>query len=353
MPDSAYARVGVDQRRAEAGTAALINVLGAARLDTRGMLGSGHYAEVLRLSDALGLAVACDGVGSKVIVCEQLEEYRWIGIDLVGMNANDVICVGAEPIALLDYIAVEDPDPGVLERIAEGLGAGAAEARLEIPGGETAVLPELIQGHPEGRGFDLIGFCLGTVSPDKLVTGSAVTPGDAIIGIPSSGIHANGFTLARRALPDLYERPPELAGATVGEVFLRPTVLYVRAVTELVRSNVDVHGLAHITSTGFLNLGRLRAPVGFLIDNPLPVPPIFELIQERRRVEPKEMYEVFNMGCGFCCVVPAEQAESAIALLSKHHPGTAVIGRTTDNEDLVELPFAGLAGTRNTGFAPV
>ena len=164
------------------------------------MLGSGHYANVLRVAPNLGIAVCADGVGSKVIVAEQTGRYDTVGIDCIAMNVNDVICVGAEPLAVLDYLAVEQADPGVLRDIALGLKRGAEEAGVEIPGGELAQLPELIKGHPSPNGFDLTGACFGTVALDAIVTGDAVAPGDALIGLPSSGVHSNGLTLARRAL---------------------------------------------------------------------------------------------------------------------------------------------------------
>jgi phosphoribosylformylglycinamidine cyclo-ligase len=212
------------------------------------------------------------------------------------------------------------------------------------------VLPELLEGHPSPRGFDLLGFCVGLVKLDEIVTGAAAQPGDAIIGLPSSGVHSNGLTLARNVLGDLSERPPQLDGASVGATLLEPTVIYVRAVRELIESSVEVRGLAHITGEGFLNLLRLHAEVGYRIDSPLPVPPVFELIAERGEVDAGELYEVFNMGCGFCCVVPWDQREAAVALLSKRHEGAAVIGQLTSNAGLVELPTLGLIGSREEGF---
>src|SRR5918997_1483757 len=263
-------------------------------------------------------------------------------VDVLGMNANDVICVGADPIALLDYIAVEHADPDTLEQIGIGLKEGAEQAQIEIPGGELAVLPDLIRGHPSPHGFDLVGFCVGVVDLDSVITGATIEPGDAIVGLPSSGIHSNGLSLARRVLPDLDEPVGE---TTVGELLLEPTVIYVRAVRELLASEVDVRGLAPITGEAFLNLLRLEAEVGYLIDAPLPVPPIFELIAERADVEPAELYEVFNMGCGFCCVVPAAEAEAAVELLRGHHPGTAVIGSAVPQAGVVALSAVGLRGT--------
>jgi phosphoribosylformylglycinamidine cyclo-ligase len=350
MSDDAYARAGVDTSRAEQAVAGLVEVL--RRIDpgrpSRALLGSGHYANVLRLDDRTGIALSTDGVGSKVIVAEQLGRFDTVGIDCIAMNVNDVICVGAEPIAVLDYIAVEEAEPEMLRQIGEGLRAGAELARVEIPGGELAQLPELIRGHPSPRGFDLVGSCFGTVALDAVVTGARVAAGDAVIGIPSSGVHSNGLTLARRALPDLDERPPELAGASVGEALLEPTVIYVRAVMDLLRSGVDVRGLAHITSGGLLNLLRLEAEVGYDISEPLPRLPIFELIAERSRAEEAELLEVFNMGCGFCCVVPSDQTDLAVEVLDSHHPGSTVIGRATEEVGVVRLP--GLPGT-SAGFS--
>jgi phosphoribosylformylglycinamidine cyclo-ligase len=348
MAEGAYARAGVDQFASGAAVSALVEVLAGIRTgrEPRAILPVGHYAAVLRLDESRGLALTCDGVGTKVIVAEQLGRLDTVGIDCVAMNVNDVICVGADPIALLDYVAVEEADPAALGQIAVGLRRGAEEAGVEIPGGELAVLPELIRGHPSPRGFDLLGFCVGLVELDAIVTGERVEPGDALIGVPSSGIHSNGLTLARRVLGDPKD---ELGDRTVGELLLEPTAIYVQAVRELLASEVDVRGLAHITGDGFLNLLRLEAGVGYRIDSPLPVPPVFELIAERGGIDPAEMHEVFNMGCGFCCVVPVAEADAAVELLSRRHPGAAPIGRTTTAAGVVELPRQGLRGTRG-GF---
>ena len=352
MSDSAYAAAGVDTTRAGSAVAGLVEVLRA--IDpgrpSRAVLGSGHYANVLRIDDRTGIALSTDGVGSKVIVAEQLGKFDTVGIDCIAMNVNDVICVGAEPLAVLDYIAVEDADPEMLRAIAVGLRAGAEDAGVEIPGGELAQLPELIRGHPSPRGFDLVGACFGTVALDAIVTGAAIEPGDAVIGLPASGVHSNGLTLARSALTDLDERPPELGGATVGETLLEPTVIYVRAVLDLLRSGVDVRGLAHITSGGLLNLLRLEAEVGYRIEDPLPRLPVFELIAARSGAGEAELQEVFNMGCGFCVVVPAEQADAAIEIAAARHPGAARIGSATADAGVVELPGLGLSGREDAGF---
>jgi phosphoribosylformylglycinamidine cyclo-ligase len=351
----AYAEAGVDAAGAHGALSGLVEVLRS--IDTgkpsRSVLESGHYAAVLRLDDRTGLALCTDGVGSKVIVAEQAGRFDTIGIDCIAMNVNDVICVGAEPIALVDYIAVEDAQPDMLRQIAEGLKEGAEQAGVEIPGGELAQLPELIKGHPSPNGFDLCASCIGLVSLDRIVTGSRIRSGDAILGLPSSGVHSNGLTLARRALADLRETPPELGGRSVADELLEPTVIYVRAILELLASGVDVRGLAHITGDGFLNLTRLEAEVGYSIDAPLRVPPVFRLIGERLGVDEAELWEVFNMGCGFCAVVPQADAGAAVELLNGRHPRTAVIGEVTAGAGLVELPRAGLAGRKDEGFRPV
>src|SRR3954451_13158171 len=222
MGDSAYAEAGVDSGRAESAVAGLVAVLRT--IDTgresRAVLGSGHYANVLRVTDDLGIALSTDGVGSKIIVAEELGRYDTVGIDCIAMNVNDVICVGAEPLAVLDYIAVEKADPDVLRQIAVGLKAGAEAACVEIPGGELAQLPELIRGHPSPYGFDLVGACFGTVALDGMVIGDRIEPGDPVLGLPSSGVHSNGLTLARRTLPHLGEEPADLEGLSVGEALI-------------------------------------------------------------------------------------------------------------------------------------
>jgi phosphoribosylformylglycinamidine cyclo-ligase len=347
----AYAAAGVDTRQADRGVAALVSVL--ASIETgRERLSiplPGHYASVLRIAPNLGIALATDSVGSKVIIAEQAQRFSTIGIDCVAMNVNDLICVGAEPLALLDYLAVETADPGLLAEIAEGLRAGAQDAGVEIPGGEVCQLPEVIRGHPSPYGFDLFGSAFGTVALDAIVDGKACAPGDAVIGLPASGVHSNGLTLARRVLLEqaglgLDARPSGLGGQSVADVLLEPTVIYVRAVLELLRSDIPVRGLAHITGGGLLNLLRLGENVGFEITRPLPVTPVFELIAEVGGVSAAEMWEVFNMGCGFCAVVAAADASRAVELLQTRHPGTAVIGQITDAAGRVSVPSLAIEG---------
>ncbi len=321
----AYARSGVDQASADDAVGRLVGAL--SRIDlgrpTRQVKLPGHYASVIAIDDERGIALSTDGVGTKLLIAEQLRRYDTVGIDCIAMNVNDVVCVGAEPLAVLDYLAVEQADPEICEQIGVGLARGAELAGVEIPGGELAQLGGLVNG------FDLAGSCFGTVSLDRVIDGFRAAPGDVVIGLPSSGLHSNGYTLARRALSEI-SLDDERLGRPLGEVLLEPTTVYVKAVLELLASEADVRGLAHITSGGLQNLLRLRAPVGYDIHGPLRPPPVFELIAELGGVSDEEMYDVFNMGCGFCCVVAAGDEDSALEVLSAHHPGTAVIGGVTD-----------------------
>ncbi len=337
----AYAAAGVDTDQADRAVGALVSVLSG--IDTgapsRVVPLPGHYAAVLRLSDTLGLAIGTDGVGSKLVVAEQAGRLDTVGIDCIAMNVNDIVCVGATPIAVVDYIAVEQADPSALHAIATGLRAGAEQAGVEIPGGELAVIPELIRGHPSPHGFDLCATAVGTVALDAIVTGADVRPGDALVGVPSSGLHSNGYTLARRVLEPLGldARPDELEGASVADALLAPTVIYVRAALDLLASDVPVHGLAHITGGGLNNLTRLNGSVGWSVEEPLPVPAVISLIGTLGAVVDAEMWEVFNMGCGFVAVVPDERAADAAAVLGARHPGARRIGTVTDRAGAIEI----------------
>jgi phosphoribosylformylglycinamidine cyclo-ligase len=347
----AYAAAGVDTGQADEGVDALVSVLRTidSGRASASVVPSGHYASVLKVAPNLGIAMSTDGVGSKLVLAEQADRLETVGIDCIAMNVNDVVCVGAEPIAMLDYLAVEQVDPNALRRIAVGLKAGAEQAGIEIPGGELAVLPELIRGHPSPHGFDLCGTAIGTVALDAIVTGHDIAPGDALIGLPSSGPHSNGYTLARRALLvdgglALDDRPPELEGASVADALIEPTTIYVRAVVELLRSELPVHGLSHITGGGLANLLRLDGDrVGFEISDRLPVPPLFALIARLGGVAEAEMWEVFNMGCGFVCVVPEAGADETVALLGAHHPGAARIGTVTADAGRATVPALGVS----------
>jgi phosphoribosylformylglycinamidine cyclo-ligase len=331
MTDDAYAEAGVSQREADAAVEALVRNLKL--IDTgrpsRVVQLPGHYASVLKISGRVGIAIGTDGVGTKMIVAERLDRFETIGIDCVAMNVNDLICVGAEPIAMVDFILCRRADPGICGQIGAGLRRGAELAGIEIPGGEIAPVGDIVQG------WELGGTAIGIVNTNEIIDGGRVEPGDAVIGLPSSGLHANGYTLARRAL-DRLDLDDERLGRPLGEVLLEPTEIYVRAVHDLLASRADVRGLAHITGDGLNNLLRLAAPVGYEIDDPLPAPPVFDLIAELGEVSEEEMYEVFNMGCGFVCVVAARDEEEALEALRTHYPEAKRIGRATERQGVVE-----------------
>jgi phosphoribosylformylglycinamidine cyclo-ligase len=306
---------------------------------SRQVLPSGHFANVIRLTDELGIALSADGVGTKILIAEQLNRFDTIGIDCVAMNVNDLICVGAEPLAMLDYLAVETANPERERQIGEGLRKGAELAGIEIPGGELAQLGDVV------RGFDIAGACFGVVALDSLVAGDKIQSGDPVIGLPSKGLHANGYSLARKALEalDFADDVNGLLEQALGDELIEPTEIYVKPVLELLRSDIEVRGLAHITSEGFDNLLRLDlvrqgSVIGYEIDDPLEVPPIFRLIQERGRVSNEEMREVFNLGCGFCCVVAAAVEEEALELLRKVYPKAKRIGWAIDGAREVRCP---------------
>jgi phosphoribosylformylglycinamidine cyclo-ligase len=321
----AYARAGVSQRDADASVAALVAHL--SRIDpgrpSRVVPLPGHYASVIRVDERLGVAMATDGVGTKMVVAERLGRFDTIGIDCIAMNVNDLICVGAEPIAMLDFILCKEANPEVCGQIGAGLRAGAEAAGIEIPGGEIAQVGDVVSG------WELSGSAIGLVALDAIVTGEGVEPGDAVIGLPASGLHSNGYTLARTVLSDIPLDDDRL-GRPLGDVLLEPTEIYVRAVLELLDSAVEVRGLAHITGDGLNNLLRLGTGIGYEISDPLPVPPVFDLIRDAGRVSEEEMHEVFNMGCGFCCVVATDDEDAALELLRAHYSAAKRIGRASD-----------------------
>ena len=328
---SAYARAGVSQSGADAAVDALLASL--SRIETgkpsRAVSLPGHYASVLRIGEGQGIAFGADGVGTKMVLAERMGRFETVGIDCIAMCVNDLVCVGAEPIALVDTILCSDADPGVIGQIGVGLRAGAEQAGIEIPGGEIAQVGDVVSG------WELSASAIGLVPLDGILTGGAIEPGDALIGLPSSGLHSNGFTLARKVLADLPLDDDRL-GRPLGEVLIEPTVIYVRASLKLIGSGLGLHGLAHITGDGVNNLLRLSREVGYEISDPLAVPPVFDLIAELGDVGDAEMHEVFNMGCGMIAVVAEADAEAAIELLASHHPGSRRIGRVSDRAGVVE-----------------
>ncbi|HEX3563694.1 MAG TPA: phosphoribosylformylglycinamidine cyclo-ligase [Solirubrobacterales bacterium] len=330
MSEDAYAKAGVSQGDADAAVASLVSALAASPpARSRQVLASGHYANVVRLDDRTGIALSTDGVGTKLMLAEQLGRWDTVGIDCVAMNVNDIVCVGAVPLAMVDYLAVDRADAETAGAIGVGLARGAELAGIEIVGGELAQLGELING------LDLAGACFGVVQLDSLVTGASIEPGDSVIGLPSSGLHSNGYTLARSVLDEIGLDDDRL-GDPLGEVLLEPTEIYVKPIVDLLRSDIEVRGLAHITSGGLNNLLRLEADVAYEIDNPLPAPPVFGLIQELGEVSDEEMEDVFNMGCGFCVVVSGEDEDAAVKMLRQSYPGAQRIGSAVAGQPLIQ-----------------
>jgi phosphoribosylformylglycinamidine cyclo-ligase len=315
----------------------------------------GYFANVLPLDAKMGLAISTDGVGTKILIAQLMGVYDTVGIDCVAMNANDVLCVGARPLSLVDYIAVEKADPWLLGQLAKGLYTGAEAAGITIPAGEIAQVREMIHGARHGFGFDLVGTCVGTVELDRIIVGDDVRPGDAVVGLESSGIHSNGLTLARtvftRAEVDYEDRIAEL-GRTLGEELLTPTFIYVREVLEMLDAGLAIKALIHVTGDGFLNLTRVRAAVGYVIDELLPVPALFALLQRHGGVADAEMFRVYNMGVGFCAIVDPDDAPRAIEIAARHGRKAAVIGYAVDDaERRVWIPERALVG-KGDDFVP-
>jgi phosphoribosylformylglycinamidine cyclo-ligase len=309
----------------------------------------GYFANVIDVGNGMGIALSTDGVGTKILVAQMLDKYDTVGIDCVAMNVNDILCVGAEPLALLDYIAVQVPNPDLLENLAKGLYYGAELARVTIPGGEIAQIKEMIQGKRDGYAFDLVATCVGKVPLDKILTGAAIEEGDIIIGLASSGIHSNGLTLARKIFfekmgwaPDRFV--PEL-GRSIGEELLEPTRIYVREVREMIDAGLRIKALAHITSTGFLNLNRAAASMGYMLDK-IPEPlQIFRLLQREGGISDEDMYFTYNMGIGFCVVLSPADADAAHAIARKHKTQSYAIGYAiSDPEKKVFIPSVRLVG---------
>jgi len=334
---SAYSRTGVQTTEELAGFPRMLDVLRGTFALRDGVAGKpcldfGYYANVLDLGNNVGLAISTDGVGTKIMVAEAMRKYDTIGIDCIAMNVNDVICVGAEPIAMTDYVAVQDADPEMLSQLAIGLTRGAELAKISIPGGEIAQLRELVNG------IDVVGTCVGLVPIDRIITGERVQADDAVVGFASSGIHSNGLTLAREVLlgeqtSRLFAHVPEL-GRTLGEELLEPTRIYVDLAMRLI-ADTDVRAMMHITGDGFLNLSRLNAPIGFRIEQLPEAPAVFAMIAAAGKVSAADMYLTYNMGVGFCAIVPEADVERALAIARECDIPAWRIGTCTDDPERI------------------
>ena len=256
------------------------------------------FAGVVKLGDG-ALAICTDGVGSKLLLAGELDSIHTVGIDCVAMNVNDLICVGAEPLSFVDYVALDKPDEGLMSKIGIGLAEGCRQANCTLAGGETAILPELVNG------FDIAGTSVGYVKQEDIIDGTKISEGDVLIGLKSSGPHSNGYTLIRK----LFD-----GDAEIGKQLVEPTRIYVKEVMDLIKQ-VEVHGIAHITGGGLDNISRINDNFQYVIDKPLPVPSIFDWLQEKGNIEDKEMYRTFNMGMGMIIIVNKNDAEKALPIL--------------------------------------
>jgi len=305
-----YAATGVDIAESEAATAALVGAVGES---------AGDYAGLLDIGDRY-LGLATDGVGTKLLVAEALGDYSTVGIDCIAMNVNDLVAAGVRPVAFVDYLAVDDPDERFAEQIGAGLAEGAERADIELVGGETAVMPEVVTG------LDLAGTCAGLAAKGALFPGTAEA-GDVLVGVPSSGIHSNGLTLARTAVTreGAYTDPcPFGEYDALGEALLEPTRIYTDLLDPM-RTH-GVHAAAHVTGGGWTNLDRL-GDYRYVIDDPFDPQPVFDYVQKAGNVSDEEMHRTFNMGTGFVAALEPSDAEALADAVDGR-----VIGRVEDGD---------------------
>ncbi|CDF40105.1 phosphoribosylformylglycinamidine cyclo-ligase (phosphoribosyl-aminoimidazole synthetase) (AIR synthase) [Chondrus crispus] len=352
-----YASSGVDIDRESSSVAALIGALGrGASSRPAGTLGAlvdhaGGFSGLIEFGDRL-LALCTDGVGSKLLLAAELRYYETVAIDCMAMNVNDLLCIGAEPLAFVDYIAAPAPAPDTWAAIGRSLATACELARVSLCGGETATLPDMVTE------LDLSGTALGWLPRGAQLDGSAIRAGDVLVGLPASGVHSNGYSLVRKVVQkagmSLREAAPfevgsERAGevwrhgdgaVTLGEVLLNPTRIYVDPVVDLLLAcrkgdgpcaYEDVHGIAHVTGGGLSNLLRLKKGAGFYVDAPLPVLPEFEWLQAAGALSDYEMHRTFNMGMGLCIIVAPHAGAAVCEWLAARLPGSRAVGAVNDS----------------------
>ncbi len=320
MAGSTYSSSGVDIKKVKGIHAAINDSIFSSMPDFVLPI-KGHYAGLFKSGNST-LAIHCDGVGSKILVAEQVGKYDTVGIDCVAMNVNDIICLGARPLVLVDYLALAHEDAALVTEVMKGLQNGAAQAGCAIIGGETAILPDMITGGE--KAFDLAGTVVGVVEGEP-ITGAKMKVGDVIVGLESSGIHSNGYTLARRVLDS----------KKWGMAMLEPTKIYVKPVLEMIAA-CEIHGLAHITGGAYSKLTRIGAyaKVGFALDNmPKTTGVMAEL--EKKVGSDYEFYRTFNAGVGMCVVCPKADTAKVMAIAKKHGIASTIIGRITAGSDVV------------------
>lgn len=279
------------------------------------------------------LVSGTDGVGTKLKIAFALDRHDTVGIDAVAMCVNDVLAQGAEPLLFLDYVAVGHNEPAKIEAIVAGVAEGCRQAGCALVGGETAEMP----GMYEGGEYDIAGFTCGVVEKSKLIDGSKVKVGDVLVGIASSGVHSNGFSLVRKIVADarldLNSKYEETGDQTLGEMLITPTRIYVKQVLEVIR-NCDVHGVAHITGGGFdENIPRiLKDGMGLEIkEGSWEILPVFKLLEKYGKIPHREMFNIYNMGIGMVLAVDESEAQKAIDILTAAGEKATVIGKITDS----------------------
>jgi phosphoribosylformylglycinamidine cyclo-ligase len=354
---SAYAEAGVDEEREQEAFAKVMRPW-LARTKVRSDmvtsitgLASGYFATIMHLPPGPAIALTTDGVGTKIMLAEEARRWEPIGVDCVANNVNDLICVGAVPLALLDYIATDRIDESVMDEVARGLFYGAEQAGIAIPGGEIAQIGEMLARSASGAPtIDLVGTAIGAVPVGRTpLDGSQVRPGDVVIGLPSSGLHSNGYSLARHALfkrggKGLNDIVPG-SDRKVVDALLQPTRVYVNAAEALWAAGVTPHGMAHISGGGLLNIARLAADVSYELDTLPDAPDIFGLIASAGEVDAATMYSTFNMGIGYCIVVAETDAEATLAALAGAGEDAVRIGRVTGEPGRsVTITAVGLKG---------
>ena len=287
------------------------------------------------------LVSGTDGVGTKLKIAFAMDKHDTIGIDAVAMCVNDVLAQGAEPLIFLDYIATGHNIPAQIEAIVSGVAEGCRQAGCALVGGETAEMP----GMYGGGEYDIAGYTTGVVEKSRLIDGTKVRVGDVLVGISSSGVHSNGYSLVRKIVADagldLHRVYPELdATKPLGEVLLTPTKIYVKAVLDVIR-HLDVHGVAHITGGGFdENIPRIFLPgQGFCIqEGSWEILPVFRFLEAQGHVPHREMFNIFNMGIGMVLALDPKEADEAIRILASHGEKAQIIGSVQEEENIIQQP---------------
>ena len=325
-----YANAGVDLKKIKNLHYQIANAISRTHVTSAGwkvLSGFGHYAALIEIGSSI-MALHSDGVGSKILIAHLMKKYDTIGIDCVAMNVNDIICVGAMPMGFLDYIALSSPDPQLVKEVFSGLSKAAKQSDMAIIGGETAIVPDLLH-KIDSTSFDLVGMVFGIVNKKSLVLGEKIKGGDVILGVESSGLHSNGYSLARKVLLSKYKMndSTQFIKDSVGDELLRPTRIYVKPINELLNTDrISVHGLAHITGGSFTKLSRLNKKVNYKLDN-LPEPKgVFRQIMDDGNIQPREMYSTFNMGIGFCIILPKSSVDNAKDIFKKSKMNCTQIG---------------------------